>query len=288
MLTRATLKKIPGVSIGANIYRGAKFIKRAISLRAKLISIDKQLPFQGVLSKSGYAELQLSAKALDGLKALQRKNGVTLNENHIPVFLPSDVKVSLEEIFDAITAEVRAYLGTNAYLDGINWMISSPKYQSISGNWHTDNVGSRIKIFACVSGDGSQPTLLIPSRERIPSFSSWSKQTLVESLRWFGLENNRSISEEVRLKHKAGTIFMFDTQLLHRGGYEAGASERIIFHMEFSDPQKHQISRGPIGSKSFNSFQFSRKLLEIESFQSVLDPQRLKVTNRVCYYGDQR
>ena len=113
---------------------------------------------------------------------------MTLNENHIPVFLPSDVKVSLEEIFDAITAEVRAYLGTNAYLDGINWMISSPKYQSISGNWHTDNVGSRIKIFACVSGDVSQTNLLIPSRERIPSFSSWSNKRSLSLCAGLGLK----------------------------------------------------------------------------------------------------
>ena len=73
MLTRATLKKIPGVSIGANIYRGAKFIKRAISLRAKLISIDKQLPFQGVLSKSGMLNFNCLQKRWMVLKHCKEK-----------------------------------------------------------------------------------------------------------------------------------------------------------------------------------------------------------------------
>jgi len=37
-------------------------------------------------------------------------------------------------------------------------------------NWHTDSVGCRVKCFICIIGDGTVPTLILPSKKRIPSF----------------------------------------------------------------------------------------------------------------------
>ena len=283
--SRELLKSIPGIAISANLYRGLLFVKRASLLRIRLTKIDKHLPFKGILFENGHASFQISKNSLTSLRILLKRNEVTINDTHKPVFLIEECETALEEIFDLMANEVRAYLGPEAYLDGINWMVSPSNYKSISGNWHTDNVGNRLKLFVCVSGDGSQPTFIIPSRERIPPFMSWLKQTFVEAFRWFGMTKNKKIEGEIALRHSTGTAFLFDTQLLHRGGYEMGASARIIFHMEFSNPKKHKISRGPIGSKSFNSFQFSPALLKIKSFETLLDPERLRVSEDICYYG---
>ena len=34
-------------------------------------------------------------------------------------------------------------------------------YDNVSVNWHTDNVGARLKVFVCFEGDGTKPTLFI-------------------------------------------------------------------------------------------------------------------------------
>ena len=62
----------------------------------------------------------------------------------------------IEEIFQKIHDPVFDYLGENCYLDGIYFSIINKEElaKSISGNWHTDNVGARLKVFICFEGDG--------------------------------------------------------------------------------------------------------------------------------------
>lgn len=284
-ISRKFLKRIPFIRLIANLHRALNFLKRATLLRAKLLKLDRASPFQGRLSKSGYTSFEMSPITLTYLKSLLKKNEVTLNDTYKSVFLFDEFEPALTEIFGLVSEEVRSYLGPDAYLDGINWMVSSPKQESISSNWHTDNVGNRLKLFICVNGDGSQPTLIVPSNDRIPNFVDWLKHTAIEFFRWFGKTKDNHIQGQVSLAHIDGSAFLFDTQLLHRGEYKKGAASRIIFHMEFSNPRKHKISRGPIGSKSFNSFNFSANLLKVTAFQKMLDPRRLKTHGGICYYG---
>lgn len=284
-ISRNLLKNIPGIRVLANLYRGLKFLRRVISLRFKLKTIDSKLPFGGKLSEEGYTKFTITENTLDTLRLACEENQVSTNGMYANVSLPEKCAGAIEEIFDFAGREAKAYLGPTACLDGINWMVSTAKTESISGNWHTDNVGSRLKLFVCIYGDGSQPTFIRPTKNRIPTLHSWATNTAIEAYRWFGLSNNRRLKNEVHLEHKHRTAFLFDTQLLHRGGYEKGASKRIIFHMEFSNPEKHEISRGPIGSKSFNTFQFDPKLLNINSFKNVLDSKRIHQSGNYLSYG---
>ena len=81
-------------------------------------------------------------------------------------------------------------------------------------------------------------------------------------------------------------MFMFDTQLLHRGSYDTANDSRVILHMEFSVPGKHSISRGPIGTKEFNAFSFAQELYKIKSFKMILDRNRLKFKNNNYFYSN--
>lgn len=99
---------------------------------------------------------------------------------------------------------------------------------------------------------------------------------MIELLRWTGISSKFRASKSVSCMHKDGTVYIFDTQLMHRGGYEAGLSRRVIFHLEFSIPEKHEFLDGPIGTSRYNEFYFDEKLLDIESFRSLLDLNRVK------------
>ena len=54
--------------------------------------------------------------------------------------------------------------------------------------------------------------------------------------------------------------------------------------MEFSNPEKHKIAKGPIGTKKHLEFSFAEKLFESHCFKSLLDPNRItKDTNSYVY-----
>ncbi|MDC1293908.1 hypothetical protein N8Z70_02560 [Candidatus Puniceispirillum sp.] len=281
---RMILKKIPGVSLCANIYRGFVFLKRAFALRKKLTEIDLKMPFGGPVGPLGYDMFCLSDKVVKSLKKVAVNNGVNATEKYFSVYLTAAEKVAVKELFDNIGPRIRAYLGKDVCLDGMNWMVSNKNYNSVSENWHTDNVGSRLKVFVCVSGDQSQPTLVIPSSKRIPGKKEWFFSTFTEAKRWFGYKNHKNIDGEFKLEHKTGTVYIFDTQLLHRGGYSEATSERIILNIEFSLPCKHKIARGPIGTSEMNSFKCSKSLTAIESFSDLLDPNRVRNSNGYFFY----
>lgn len=131
-------------------------------------------------------------------------------------------------------------------------------------------------MFICIQGDGSQPTLLIPRKSRIPDTIQLIKDWIIEMPRRFGLKNKVALKNIVYLKHLPGSGYMFDTSLLHRGSYEEATDDRIIFHLEFSTPGKHQIVKGTIGTTIDNEFEFDERLLEVKIFNESLDPKRIK------------
>lgn len=247
------------------------FFARAIRLRIKLLEIDKKSPFQGPLGLNGIYKSHLTHEVTNYLKNKYREN-----IQNSQIILEKNDEIFLSNIFNNILPVIKEYLGNKCFLDGINWMVSNPSQISTSGSWHTDNVGNRLKCFICVEGDGTMPTLVIPSKKRIPGFFLWFKYTLIESLRWAGLNVKFKLSNIYECLHNEGSLYIFDTQLFHRGGYEYSNNKRIIFHMEFSNPNKHKIAKGPIGTFGFNSFKFSKELLNIASFSVLLDKNRCK------------
>jgi len=66
-------------------------------------------------------------------------------------------------------------------------------------------------------------------------------------------------------------MYFVETQLIHRGVYEGSNHERLILHIEFSNPEKHKFKYGPIGTQPYNSFSFNKELLAISQFYDLLD-----------------
>lgn len=101
------------------------------------------------------------------------------------------------------------------------------------------------------------------------------------SIRFQGIQNQMLISTlPYEIKHKKGSIALFDTQLIHRGGYKKNSNERTTLVLEFSNPTKHDIINRfypAIGTyDNYNSFTFDKDLTELEIFNQFLDPSRLK------------
>jgi hypothetical protein len=237
----------------------------------KLYSYDLCHPFQGKLKEEGYCKFEIPQDMIFEISKLMQRSG-----QKIVIFTSDDINL-VEDIFKIIYPEVKLYLGERACLDGINWFVSSKEdANTISSNWHNDRVGSRLKVFICINGDGSQPTLLIPRRSRIPTLIELLKAWIIETPRRFGLQNKVVLKNIVKCRHVTGSAYMFDTSLLHRGGYEMATQDRIIFHLEFSTPGKHQIVKGTIGTTVENEFEFDEKLLAVKIFNESLDRTRVE------------
>ncbi|MCT2533608.1 hypothetical protein N2488_10480 [SAR92 clade bacterium H231] len=274
------LQKIPMVK---SLYYSAHFIIRAVRIRMVLTPIDRQAPFRGLFADTGVFHYRMSDQVLNALKS--KTSSSDLDQG---IVLESKDSKIVDELFDFIAPNVRAYLGEESFLDGVSWFLSVRNSESISSSWHTDNVGNRLRVFCCVEGDGSQPTHVVASHKRIPRTSTWIKQSCIELYRWAGgRARSQSYRDTIICDHKDGDVYVFDTQLLHRGGYEGGESRRLIFSLEFSNPKKHSLARGPIGTDELNSFKFSESLLASKTFATMLDPKRIKrLDGDTLYYAN--
>lgn len=252
------------------------FSMRSLFLLIIIRFYDRKLRLEGEISKNnGYTKLNLSKPSTKYLNKLffeyyKKKK----------LFLDSYSFSTFKEIFDKLNPLVIEYLGKNAKLDNIMFNLTKKEdaNSKASSNWHTDNVGARLKVFICFNGDGSQPTYIIPSRNKYPKTSYFLKSYLMEVFRWLGKENKIKIKNEISLLHKTGTINILDTNLLHRGCYENAKEDRYELKLEFSDPAKHFFARkillSPIGTEKMYSFLFHKDFLKLNSFFSLLDHKR--------------
>ncbi len=252
-----------------SIYGFVGFYYRIHNLSRKLQMHDSCMPYGGEIGQSGWARFQASESCIAALAFNHNFSGsVHLDEKFVS---------PLSEIFETIAQPIHSYFGEGVRLDGIFWMETSAENANtqISSNWHTDNVGNRIKVFVCVEGDGSQPTAVIPNGHK-RKLTLFCREVLVESLRWAGFPLKQKISGEVHLRHEKGSIFIFDTHNFHRGVYENSATSRRIFLLEFSNKYKASEIEGPIGTRQYNEFSFTQEILGIEKLKEFLDVDRLK------------
>jgi hypothetical protein len=253
------------------------YIYQIYTLMRYAIFIDSKSPRKGYINDKGYFESKLNNKELLMLKKYFL---VKYSKNNKKKFGGIDLSFELFEpiisVFDIIKDDVLKYMGPAAKLDGISLSFSdlSDSDKSISALWHTDNVGMRLKCFVCLEGDGSQPTVLLPSKVK-NDILRILLNAFIQIPRWIGLKNKIIHPKEVYAYHKSGSIIIFDTDILHRGGYEKAETNRIILHLEFSNPEKHKYIIGPIGTNASNSFIFDAKFLESQVFSSFLDMERL-------------
>lgn len=140
----------------------------------------------------------------------------------------------------------------------------------MSGAWHDDNCGHRLKMFICVHGDGSTPTLYLPGSHR-----SRYRFGVLELLRFSGRGDSKSRVGEVALRYSSGDVAVFDTNGLHRGKYEHSACERIVIVAEFINRKKSDVisGRAPCGpgSKPNGEVIFSSAAFEILNTSGLID-----------------
>ena len=138
------------------------FLYLCIKLNTLINRIDNYLPLKGDLAKYGFFESKITSNSCRVLKKYFMKYE-KYNKN---LNLKKDLIKNIDEIFNKINKPIREHLGENAKLDGFSFMKTSNKdsKENYSANWHTDNVGVRIKMFICIEGDGLQPTKIVTSR----------------------------------------------------------------------------------------------------------------------------
>lgn len=133
--------------------------------------------------------------------------------------------------------KIVGFLGDRTRLDDIYMFWYDPGKRdnwSYSNSWHDDNVGHRIKIYACFEGNGSTPTVVLPSSYNKP----YSIRRRQERARVSGIRDTDGRSGEIRLAYKVGDVAIFDTSCLHRGLYEEPAARRAVLVLEFINRDK--------------------------------------------------
>jgi len=278
--TKKYLKKFNVLYVPLRALHGSLgYFFRIIRIKKTIKYYDSKLPLAGVMENDGWHQLNLSNANTLNLTALHNIN--------TPLHLCKKFHEPIIEIFDKISKHISDYLGSGACLDGLYWMVTSAENAKtqLSSNWHTDNVGNRIKVFVCIDGDGSQPTAIIPGGHKA-LLTIFSRNYLYETWRWAGFEMKKKLKKEIHLRHRKGSIFLFDTNNFHRGVYEATVSKRVVLVIEFSDNEKSQKINGPIGTKHYNKFTFSSDINNISSFNKFLDLDRVtKAINDMYIYG---
>ena len=248
----------------------------------KIKKFDALLPLKGSISESGYIQSSLSNKSVEILNDYEFNDSLTLN---------SELSFVLNEIFDHILVDVNKYLGENIRIDGIKFLTTNKStVKSISHNWHTDNVGNRLKVFACFEGDGSQPTAIIQDSHR--KTYGYNKFTIEELLRWAHIKNISKKSGEVLLKHSRGTIFVFDNNSFHRGCYEQTVNQRKVLLLELVNKEKSKylmkFTSLPIGPNITNSFFIDEDFKKQFTYSHLLDQDLIYREDTREHYGDKK
>lgn len=134
------------------------------------------------------------------------------------------------------------FIGRDVRLDNVNLFWYDPKQRqqwSLSGSWHDDNVGHRLKIFACFEGNGNTPTVVLPN-----SYNKPYRQRTSELFRFAGRRDITNTDGQVKLSYKPGDVGLFDTSCLHRGLYEEPAGPRTVLVMEYMNRHKANLIAG--------------------------------------------
>jgi len=267
------------LSFSPPLLHSLRFTRRFIWLATAVRRYESRLPFKGIIGENrGFYRYDLSNKTIYSIKSLYKKQAktptaLTIGPENIDAF---------QEIFSKLENPVIDYLGKEVKLDGINFFIRSGldslTQKGFSTNWHTDNVGVRLKVFLCFDGDGTQPTIIIPPKKNIPSLQYLAYVYFLEVLRWLNIQNKIPLKNELFLNHRTGTVFVLDTNVLHRGSWVNSTETRHLLQFEFSNPDKHELMKGilegPIGTKNTNSFSFHKSLSKLNCFYKFIDNKR--------------
>lgn len=182
-----------------------------------------------------------------------------INENGGYLYVSQCIPINLivpskEESIMAISESIKAVLSCQLVSNAIQEYISIPKLDLVrilrspkienttsQSMWHHDSVGHRLKVYAGL-GDfcPNVHTDILPHTQRFKYIDySYTRFSPYCSL----------ISTAVSISPKPGDVFIFDTNMLHRGSYSLSES-RIVLELEFSNKIKSTLLPGKIGRKN--------------------------------------
>lgn len=251
------------------------FIRRKC---AKIISeIDRFMPLNGEL-REGYLFFPSESHEIrfESFRDLIPNKSIELKKTHA---------IEINKIFDFIEPIFKSYLGKDCIIDSVCvTKITNVEYESVSANWHTDNVGHNLKVYFCIEGDGSIVTKYRPKTNLIDYVPS-----IIEDLRMIGVKRRTRLNDEVDLAHRSGSLAIFDTNGEHRGGYTKSQSSRVVLEIEIANRSKAQKLKdiAPIGIRSGqNTSYLHDEFLNCFKYGYLLDKSRLRRTGKNLYiYG---
>lgn len=183
---------------------------------------------------------------------------------------------------EKIVEVVQSYIGANARFDRL-WCYRIPstmKQTGLSGDWHHDRVGKRLKMFVLLHDvtDADRPMELISGSH-------------VGTKRRFGFRGSRMSEtspeyekEKVRkLMGRKGDIILFDTNLMHRADWSEGQSDRDVLSFEFADRRKGdflQLFDMPIGTVQT---EVNSEFYNLAS--PLIDKRHIQVNGKQIFYG---
>lgn len=198
------------------------FFYRVIFIKTFIYFFDRKSPRGGSISKNGFHYEKISIKSINDIEEYPQQSLINRD------FSSEKLYDAFSEIFGKFKNVIIEYLGYEAKIDGIKVIKTSAEdsNKNISANWHTDNVGIRLKLFICFYGDGSQPTYIINNKNK--NINKILFDYYYEVKRWIGKTNKIINKNQIGLNHLKGSAYIFDTNNLHRGSYEKANSDRKI------------------------------------------------------------
>ena len=210
------------------------------------------------------------------LQAAQRMDGgvkFVIDDNTLPV---------IAYLIDLVRDDVKRYLGSEARVDDI-YMNEIPRssdaFKSVSGSWHTDNVGHRLKLFFCIEGNGDVPTGYRPGTNQRPY-----RPSIRQHKRFMGRNDFTRRADEIRLDHVTGSTILFDTNGEHRGIYDEQHGKRLVLLIEFSDRRKSDKLMNGLMIGPWRGFLLTKPIVRNHSRYLMLDPTLFAPENDNFYH----
>lgn len=240
-----------------NLTKFLHLIKQGSIIR----QFDRNVGHTSALWDKGYVRYpKARPEILDAARQLSANELVVIDEATLPIFA---------YLLNSVRSDVVCYLGPDVRVDNIYMNTipaSSEAFQSVSGSWHTDNVGHRLKLFFCIEGYGDVPTCYRPGSNRKPY-----RPSIRQHRRFFGSFDFSHRPDEIRLDHTTGDITLFDTNGQHRGVYDEHHRKRIVLQIEFADRRKSDsLVRLPVGPG--RGFFLSKSIADTHARDLLLDP----------------
>jgi hypothetical protein len=268
------------------IWERARYIRALRLLRGQTVRgfdirrFDREIVRASALWDNGYIRYpKAPAEILDAARHLMADENVVIDEATFPI---------VAYLVSLVRADVVSYLGTNVRIDNICVNVvpaTAETFKSVSGSWHTDNVGHRLKLFFCIEGFGDVPTCYRPGSNRRPY-----RPSVRENRRLFGHIDVARQPDEIRLNHATGDIILFDTNGEHRGAYDQNHRIRRVLLIEFADRKKSDhlagwSAIGP-GNTSCRVFSISKSIADVRALDLMLDPTLLIAETKETYRYD--